>query len=146
MRRAVHLASLCFVLTVLASHVQAEVSKPLRAADDRNINELVDSIYNKCGEEWGFPGAIANCVLEKEKEYGELLAQTYERAIIAAGKNASLLRESQKNWLTYQQTNCNFHQQRYSVEGQGISYAISATCMLRTTLQRLEELRQLAKQ
>jgi hypothetical protein len=54
MRRAIHLASLSFVLTVLASHVQAEMAKPLRAANDKNINELIDSIFNKCGEEWGF--------------------------------------------------------------------------------------------
>jgi uncharacterized protein YecT (DUF1311 family) len=58
----------------------------------------------------------------------------------------NLLRDSQRAWLTYQKTSCGFHQMRFASEGSGIDLAARAHCLLRTTLQRLQELRDLVDQ
>ena len=104
---------------------------------------MAEQLYAQCGERWGFPGAIAECLLEKEREFGKQLDQFYRQAIVAAGSNAPLLRESQRSWLKYQESNCKFHEKRWSEEGRGIARALSARCLLLTTLQRLEELKNL---
>ena len=108
-----------------------------------NASAMAEQLYAQCGERWGFPGAIAECLLEKEREFGKQLDQFYRQAIVAAGSNAPLLRESQRNWLKYQESNCKFHEKRWSEEGRGIARALSARCLLLTTLQRLEELKNL---
>src|SRR5262245_36558328 len=57
-----------------------------------NASTVVEQIYRQCGEQGGFPGDIAECLLGKEREFGKQLDQFYRQAIVAAGKNAALLR------------------------------------------------------
>jgi uncharacterized protein YecT (DUF1311 family) len=115
------------------------------AADGRSVDELLTAIRDKCAEDGGTVPGVGLCELKKEQEYGEQLAKVYAQAIIVAGKDSNLLRESQRNWLKFQKTNCDFYKKRYAFEGEGIARAAAAGCLLRTTLQRLEELRQIVE-
>jgi uncharacterized protein YecT (DUF1311 family) len=104
-------------------------------------NQLTANLHNDCGEKWGFPGPVAQCLMQKEQEFGVELARIYNKAISLAGTDVGLLRQSQRNWLSYQEADCKFHQKRWLREGTGIAEASYADCLLRTTLQRLDELR-----
>jgi hypothetical protein len=39
--------------------------------DELKPDELADRLYQECGEQWGFHGPIARCVLEKEEAFGK---------------------------------------------------------------------------
>jgi uncharacterized protein YecT (DUF1311 family) len=119
------------------------LSGQIRAEEGGSPSAMVQQMYDQCGERRGFPGPIAECLFEKEREFGKQLDTFYRQAIVAAGRNSTLLRESQRNWLKYQETSCRFHEERWSEEGAGIARVSSARCLLLTTLQRLEELKSL---
>jgi uncharacterized protein YecT (DUF1311 family) len=104
--------------------------------------DLEQLLYRQCGEA-EIAGLIAECLIAKEREYGKQLDQVYRQALIPAGRNATLLRESQRNWLKYQESNCRYHEKRLLEEGPGVARASYARCLLRSTLQRLEELKNL---
>jgi uncharacterized protein YecT (DUF1311 family) len=99
-----------------------------------NASAVVEQIYRQCGERWGVPGAIAECLLEKEREFGKQLDQFYRQAIVAAGNNAALLRESQRNWLKYQDSNCRYHEKRLLEEGPGVARLSYARCLRRVLI------------
>ena len=112
-----------------------------------SVDELLTAIRDKCGEDIGTVSGTGGCELEKEREYGKQLAQVYAKAITVAGKDLNLLRKSQISWAKYQRATCDFYQKYYAFGGPGIARAAAASCLLRTTLQRLEELREIeAKQ
>lgn len=89
---------------LIAATIMSTVAVAAKSADQLNATELTENIYNDCGEHWGIPSPIAQCVLQKVNEYGAELEQTYRRALASAGEDAPLLRESERNWLKYQQT------------------------------------------
>ena len=100
--------------------------------NELKAQELAQRLHDECGK-WGFPGAIATCVQEKEKAFGKELDQVYKKALTLAGTNKRLLRENQRNWLKYQESTCKFRGQLMKPE---VGY-----CLLEMTLERLEELR-----
>jgi len=106
-----------------------------RSSAEEKLEQL---LYRQCGEA-GIAGLIAECLLEKEREFGKQLDQFYRQALIPAKGNAGLLRESQRNWLEYQKSNCLYYENRWVDEGPGFARASYARCLLRSTLQRLEE-------
>jgi uncharacterized protein YecT (DUF1311 family) len=105
--------------------------------------ELYHRLHEECVE-YGFPGAIAGCLLEKDKEYGKELDQAYRKALTLAETNKPLLRESQRSWLKYQESTCKLYEVLMTFEGPGIARRSAAGCLLGMTLQRLEELRWMA--
>jgi uncharacterized protein YecT (DUF1311 family) len=111
-----------------------------------NANELTQKLYDWCHEKWGIPETIATCLLEDEHKYGAALSKYYQKALKLAQDNAQTLRGSQRRWLKYQEENCKFHELQTAQEGSGIARAASARCLLLTTLQRLQELRQITEQ
>jgi len=102
--------------------------------------ELAQNLHIECGEQRGSPGAVALCVMEKEKAFGKELDQVYKKALTLAGTNKPLLRENQRNWLKYQESNCKLRGQ-LAVEGELYKRPNEARCLLEMTLERLEELR-----
>ena len=110
-------------------------------------DELLEQIDQRCGESEMLPVAIAKCLLDEEHRYGLELAERYRLLMVQqldVAKN--LLRDSQRAWLTYQKASCGFHQMRFASERSGIDQVARAHCLLRTTLQRLDELRDLDDQ
>jgi uncharacterized protein YecT (DUF1311 family) len=103
----------------------------------------LEQLNRQCGEA-EIAGLIAECLIAKDRDLGEQLDQLYRQALISAGRNAALLRESQRNWLKYQESNCRYHEKRLSEEGPGVARLSYARCLVRSTLQRLEELKDLA--
>ena len=87
------------------------------------------------------PGPIAACLFEKEEVFGNELQQVYNKALTLAGTNNTLLRESQRSWLKYQESDCKLDEVWSSVEGPAYGRNAKAQCLLRTTLQRLQDLR-----
>ena len=114
------------------------------ATDELKPDELAHKLYQECGEQELIPGAIAGCVLEKEEAFGKELEQVYKKALTLAGKNNTLLRESQRSWLKYQESDCKLDEVWSSVEGAVYGRSAKAQCLLRTTLQRLHDLREIA--
>jgi uncharacterized protein YecT (DUF1311 family) len=115
---------------------------PLEAAAERiDPNTLAERVRSDCAEKWGFAGPIATCIGDKEREYGNELAQVYQRALTVAGANAPLLRQSQRGWLTFQELNCNFHKEMGATEGPSFGRSSLKLCELHSTLERLDELR-----
>ena len=109
------------------------------SAQELNPNGLTEKEYQACAERWGAPGAIAECLLQRDKAYGVQLEETYKRALnITRGK--ALVRSAQRSWLNYQQATCTFHDVYAQREGMGIARALAARCRVLTTLQRLREL------
>jgi uncharacterized protein YecT (DUF1311 family) len=131
------LLPLLFAATATSADAQRQT-----VTDRLKPSELAEKLYRECGERWGAPGAIAGCLLEQEKAFGNELAQVYKKALTVVATNAPLLRETQRSWLKYQGATCKFHELYARKEGSGIARALEARCLLLTTLQRLEELRQ----
>jgi uncharacterized protein YecT (DUF1311 family) len=109
------------------------------SAQELNPNGVTEKEYQECGERWGAPGAIAECLLQRDKAYGVQLEEAYRRALDVTPDKA-LVRRAQRSWLNYQQATCKFHDVYSQREGMGIARALAARCLLLTTLQRLREL------
>lgn len=109
------------------------------SAQELNPNSLTEKEYQECGERWGAPGAIAECLLQRDKAFGVQLEEAYRRALDVT-PNKALVRSAQRNWLSYQRATCKFHEVYAQREGMGIARALAARCLLLTTLQRLREL------
>lgn len=108
-----------------------------------------DLVYQRCGEAEGFPNAIADCIITEETKQGEALAYLYKRLIEQSKHNADLLRSSQRAWLAYQKSNCRLHEEygRFESPGNPLPFGFSrisfARCLLRTTLERIDDLKRL---
>jgi uncharacterized protein YecT (DUF1311 family) len=129
----------------------AALSVLYAAANAQNQSETTTPAwlerYHRLHEEcvqWGSWGAIAGCLLEKDKEYGKELDQAYRKALTLAGTNKPLLRESQRSWHKYQESTCKLYEALMTFEGQGVARLSAAGCLLPLTLQRLGELRWMA--
>ena len=104
-------------------------------------NCLLKSVPSRCAlTGWGFAGAIATCVIEQEKLYGAALAAEYRRALAKAAVQANL-REAQRQWLRYQELTCAFERAEGGREGPSFERLSYARCLLRTTLNRIRELK-----
>jgi uncharacterized protein YecT (DUF1311 family) len=113
------------------------------ATDELKPDELFQKLYQECEEQGAMPGPIAACLFEKEEAFGKELEQVYNKALQLAGTNNTLLRESQRNWLKYQESNCKLDEMWSSVEGAVYGRNAKAQCLLKTTLQRLQDLREI---
>lgn len=99
-----------------------------------------DKVVQDCGEQWGSAGAMASCVMEKEKEFGSVLEAEY-RSALKRVKSSSALRDSQRQWLKYQESACAIARSQGAHEGPDFARLSYATCLLRTTLQRVGEIK-----
>jgi uncharacterized protein YecT (DUF1311 family) len=113
------------------------------ATDELKADELADRLHQECVEQWVAIGGIASCMFEKEEAFGKELEQVYKKALTLAGKNNTLLRENQRSWLKYQESDCKLAEVWSSVEGAVYGRSAKAQCLLRTTLQRLQHLREI---
>ena len=105
--------------------------------------ELYERLHVECAEE-SLLNSITSCLMEKEEAFGKELDQVYRTALTLAGTNKSLLRESQRNWVKYQKSNCKLRGQ-LATEGEMYKRNHEAHCLLRMTLERLEELREIGQ-
>jgi uncharacterized protein YecT (DUF1311 family) len=112
------------------------------SADAGSAEDDYKKLKEECVEQWGFPSAIAGCLREKDKTFGDELEQVYKKALKAAGTNAPQLRKEQRSWLRYQQVSCKFAELHARGEGPGYARLAAAECQLFMTLQRLKELRE----
>jgi uncharacterized protein YecT (DUF1311 family) len=109
-----------------------------------NPSELTEKISALCQEQWRIPETIALCVLEAEYGYGTQLAAFYHKALVS-GRNSEGLRRSQRSWLKYQEANCRLRESSKVTSAYARERVSAARCLLRTTLQRLEELQQITE-
>jgi uncharacterized protein YecT (DUF1311 family) len=112
------------------------------ATDELKPDKLADRLHQECVEQWGAIGPIASCMFEKEEAFGKELEQVYKKALTLAGTNDTLLRENQRSWLKYQESGCKLDEVLLRQEGNSYGRAAKAQCLLRTTLERLQELRE----
>jgi uncharacterized protein YecT (DUF1311 family) len=112
------------------------------ATDELKADERFHKLYEECGEQKLIPGAIAGCLLEKEEAFGKELEQVYKKALTLAGANDTLLRENQRSWLKYQESGCKLDEVLLRREGNIYGRLAKAGCLLRTTLERLQEVRE----
>src|SRR5262249_4862643 len=82
-------------------------------------------------------------ILRKEEAFGKDLEHTYKKALALAGTNDTLLRENQRSWLKYQESQCELEKVTGSTEGPGYGLLARAACLLHSTLARLQELREI---
>jgi uncharacterized protein YecT (DUF1311 family) len=126
--------------------VKVKPPTPVRskaAGDD--INRRVEQIYNDCTEREEAPGPQASCIRDKEEEYGKELARLYQNLLKDKKIDVAVLRESQRNWLGYQKQTCRLYELKAASEW-GVTAAGRrelALCLLRTTLERIQELHDL---
>jgi uncharacterized protein YecT (DUF1311 family) len=119
------------------------VLAPVRSKAGDEISQRIDQIYTDCSKEWEATSPIAACILEKEKEYSNELERLYQRLLKGAAPNVAILRRQQRNWLKYQRQHCDSYYDLGADEWPRFARLSSAKCLLRTTLQRVEELREL---
>jgi uncharacterized protein YecT (DUF1311 family) len=85
---------------------------------------------------------VIRCLEGQKRKAGEMLTAKYRK--IAAGLNRreiDTLKESQQAWLAYQKTSCRFLAMRVGqVENTDVSQVEQARCLLKSTLDRMEEL------
>ena len=129
------------ILSALLSAVSA-TSRSEAAAELADSTQLPteERTVEMCADRWGFAGAIATCVIEQEKLYGAALAAEYRRALAKAAVQANL-REAQRQWLRYQELTCAFERAEGGREGPSFERLSYARCLLRTTLNRIRELK-----
>jgi uncharacterized protein YecT (DUF1311 family) len=113
------------------------------ATDELKPDELFHKLDQECGEQELIPGPIAGCLLEKEEAFGKELEQVYKKALTLAGANDTLLRENQRSWLKYQESGCKLDEVLLRREGDMYGRWAKAGCLLKTTLERLQELREI---
>jgi uncharacterized protein YecT (DUF1311 family) len=127
-------ATAVLTLTIVLAPVQSK-------ADDDGANQRFERAHKDCTSEDGLTaGMVGGCLLDKEKEYGKELERLYQRALRDDTINAEILRDSQRSWLNYQKQTCKAYERN---EVGGVARLLSATCLLRTTLQRIDEFRDL---
>jgi uncharacterized protein YecT (DUF1311 family) len=112
------------------------------SADAQSAEDDYKKLKEECVEQGSFPTAIAGCLREKDKAFGDELEQVYKKALKAGGTNAPYLRKEQRSWLRYQQDSCKFAELHARGEGPGYARLAAAECQLFMTLQRLKELRE----
>jgi len=137
------MTSKCSIAVSAAALTLTVVLAPVRskAADD-SANQRFEQVLTDCTPEEGeMASVIATCVMEKEKEYGNELERLYKRLLKGAAPKVAVLRRQQRNWLKYQKQHCDSFYYLHENEGWGPPRLSSARCLLRTTLQRIEELR-----
>jgi uncharacterized protein YecT (DUF1311 family) len=130
------------VLAIVAPKVTDASAEPAGAT------EAYKTIYERCGEKWGFPGGIAACLTDEEQVAGMRLGHAYDNALrILAPKPRAALRESQRSWLKYQENYCAILESLPSITREGPTFGklAKAGCLLRTTLTRLDEVDALAE-
>jgi uncharacterized protein YecT (DUF1311 family) len=132
------LTTIALTLAMISAASAQQTTQP---SGPVTADELTDRLHQECGEQWGVPGAIAKCVLEKDEAFGKELEQVYKKALTLAGTNNTLLRENQRSWLKYQESSCKLVEAQVRHEGPNIGRAAAARCLLRMTLERLKELR-----
>ena len=90
----------------------------------------------------GGPQQVIRCLTGQNRKAGEMLTAKYRK--LAAGLNRpgiDTLKESQQTWLAYQKTSCRFLAMRVGqVENADVSQMEQARCLLKSTLDRMEEL------
>jgi uncharacterized protein YecT (DUF1311 family) len=94
----------------------------------------------KTCSDWGVPSGIAECLIATEKRDGIILEQEYRDALRRSADPASL-RATERRWLKYQERTCATAKSQALREGPGNAELSYARCALRTTIQRIEELR-----
>lgn len=98
--------------------------------------QIFETIYDECGNKWGFPGAIATCLLENDKTYGGSLTVVYNLLLEReTTERANALRESQRAWLKYQKKKCEYASAIAAPYGSWAPLAKSS-CLLKSTLER----------
>ena len=103
-----------------------------------SVSEQIEKITEECEKK---DQHVVGCASGKEQELGHELAKVYQIALRLAAKDAPLLREAQRNWVKYQENNCNFHERNSLKDGQTIAHGAKVWCLLRTTIHRLEEIK-----
>lgn len=107
-------------------------------------SDLAADIKLACSEIEVIPGAIAACVQSKDTLFGARLTNTYDalKRYLPAAQQSQLV-EAQRAWLTYVKATCALVEYRTRPESHSWALVNQATCNLRHTLRRLEELNQL---
>jgi uncharacterized protein YecT (DUF1311 family) len=66
------------------------------SADAQSAEDDYKKLKEECVEQGSFPTAIAGCLREKDKAFGDELEQVYKKALKAVGTNAPYLRKEQR--------------------------------------------------
>jgi uncharacterized protein YecT (DUF1311 family) len=104
-----------------------------------------EQIREECAD-LGFPGAMATCFLEKDREIGAELAATYNRLRRCYSRaRAAELVASQRAWLRYQEKSCRLEERAIAFEGPSIARRAYAGCLLEMTIARATKLQDLAE-
>lgn len=98
----------------------------------------IEACYNDAVQ---FDREPAECMADKEREYGDQLGEAYKKLLQIAGTHAASFRASQRAWLKYQTATCEAEERHMSREGRRISSGVREACLLRTTIYRLREIR-----
>lgn len=106
--------------------------------------DLATDIKLACSEIEVLPFAIASCVQSKDTLFGARLTNTYDalKRYLPAAQQSQLV-EAQRAWLTYVNATCALVEYRTRPESHSWALVNQATCNLRHTLRRLEELNHL---
>lgn len=102
--------------------------------------------YDECREaaDGGGPFERLGCITAEAKRQGVVLGEAYKAALKASqGEKQQRLRESQREWLKYQNANCElfYNAERYPVADEARAY-----CVMRMTAERAAELADISAQ
>jgi uncharacterized protein YecT (DUF1311 family) len=105
-----------------------------------------EQVQEECAE-FGFAGAMASCYLDKDKTLGVELAVVYGQLRRCYSKaHEGALVASQRAWVTYQEQTCGFREKAFKFEGPSIARRAYAGCLVKTTIERMQELRTLLEE
>lgn len=104
--------------------------------------EIVETESERCGQETregaGTTAAFANCIRNSEATVAEQLRRAYRYRV---GRSSRLmrdaLRETQRSWLRFRKTNCDYEEMIGELEGPSFGRAYRASCMLLSTAIRI---------
>jgi uncharacterized protein YecT (DUF1311 family) len=105
-----------------------------------------EQVQEECAE-FGFAGAMASCYLDKDKALGAELTGVYGQLRRCHSKaHEDALVASQRAWVAYQEQMCGFREKAFEFEGPSIARRSYAGCLVKTTIERIQELRTLLEQ
>lgn len=129
----------CLCLLFVALFVLSSTHS-MKAADGPST---YDEVMARCGP-LEIASAIAVCVLNFEKQFGELLEVDYRRLRrCLSGSDEKSLVSSQRAWLRYQDETCRLAERISRPDGLGVAQLRHAQCLTKTTVQRASEIREL---
>ena len=110
----------------------------LQIAKGQNTSDIIEKELSRCLEESFSTANQRDCINKAYEDWDKLLNQTYQSLIKELSEESKIqLKESQRNWLKYRDTEFNFINKYYFQDKQGtLNYVIADSKKMEIIKQR----------